>query len=145
MKKFLGLVLALVFVAGYVHAQAVSKVVTNRGEVVTVYVAEGGGSASNAQNTAQSVPADFTVGDDLTVADDAAVGGDLAVTGAATVGGSAVVTKAIAAQADTNASTTVTAYVPAFVGQLLLGAAGSTNSAWVARGTTTNDWLKIAP
>lgn len=81
MKKFLGLILALVFVAGYVHAQAVATTVTNRGEVMTVYVAEGGGSASNAQNTAQAVPADFTVGDDLVVTDDASVGGDLSVTG----------------------------------------------------------------
>jgi hypothetical protein len=83
MKKVLGLILVLVFAASYAQAQAVSKVVTNRGEVITVYVAEGGGDTNQTENTGQAVPADFTVGDDLVVTDDASVGGDLTVTGAA--------------------------------------------------------------
>lgn len=53
------------------------------------------------------------------------------------------VTYATAAQADTNASTTATAYVPAFVGQVLVGATGSTSSVWIAKGVTTNDWVQV--
>lgn len=46
---------------------------------------------------------------------------------------------------DTNATTTVTAYTPAGVGQILVGGAGSgTNAAWYASGLTTNDWTKIS-
>lgn len=79
MKKFL-VILALVSLAGYVQAQAVAETVTNRGEVITVYTAEGGGSATAAANDGQAVPADFTVGDDLVVTDNATVSGALAVT-----------------------------------------------------------------
>jgi hypothetical protein len=49
------------------------------------------------------------------------------------------------AQADTNATTTATLYTPAKVGQLLIGAAGSTNAVWVSKGVTTNDWVRVAP
>jgi hypothetical protein len=46
MKKFLGLILVLAFAASYAQAQAVATTVTNRGEVMTVYVAEGGGETN---------------------------------------------------------------------------------------------------
>ena len=50
----------------------------------------------------------------------------------------------VAAQVDTNDTTTVTAYEPAYVGQLLVGYDGpGTNAVWVAGGETTNDWLRI--
>jgi hypothetical protein len=50
------------------------------------------------------------------------------------------------AQADTNATTTATAYTPEFVGQVLVGSQGSgTNAVWVAKGTTTNDWVIVEP
>jgi len=64
----------------------------------------------------------------------------------ATVGGSSVVTQSGLYQSDTNATTTITGYTPAFIGQLLLGGAGTgTNGVWVAKGTTTNDWVQVAP
>jgi len=92
MKKVLGLALVLAFVASYAQAQATATTVTNRGEVITVYTAEGGGSTGATANVSQSVPDDFTVGDDLRVTDDATVGGDIAVTGAAAVTGIATFT-----------------------------------------------------
>lgn len=49
------------------------------------------------------------------------------------------------AQIDTNATTTVTAYTPTAAGNLLIGKAGSSNRVWIANGTTTNDWVQIAP
>jgi len=49
-------------------------------------------------------------------------------------------------QTDTNATTVTTAYTPSRAGQLLIGSAGSgTNAVWVAKGTTTNDWVQVAP
>ena len=46
---------------------------------------------------------------------------------------------------DTNVTTTVTAYTPSEVGQLLVGGAGTgTNSLWVAAGLTTNDWEQLS-
>ena len=52
----------------------------------------------------------------------------------------------VKAQADTNATTTATLYTPDFVGQALVGGAGTgTNAAWIAKGVTTNDWVQIAP
>jgi len=46
---------------------------------------------------------------------------------------------------DTNATTTVTAYTPVEVGQLLVGGAGTgTNALWFAAGLTTNDWTQIS-
>lgn len=45
---------------------------------------------------------------------------------------------------DTNVTTTVTAYTPAGVGQILVGGAGTgTNASWAAFGLTTNDWTKV--
>jgi len=50
----------------------------------------------------------------------------------------------VKAQADTNATTTATSYTPDFVGQILVGSAGSgTNALWVSKGVTTNDWVQI--
>ena len=105
MKKLLVLTLALAFIASYSSAQSVETTVTNRGEVITVYVAEGGGSTNLAANQARSVPTDFTVGDDLIVTDDAAVGGDLAVAGTAAVAGVLTLTAAPKLTATTAVST----------------------------------------
>lgn len=49
-------------------------------------------------------------------------------------------------QSDTNATTTVTAYTPTAIGQILVGGAGvGTSAVWIAKGTTTNDWVQIEP
>jgi len=62
------------------------------------------------------------------------------------IDGSSAVTYANAAQSDTNATTTATAYTPAFVGQVLTGGAGTgTNAMWISKGTTTNDWVQVEP
>lgn len=49
------------------------------------------------------------------------------------------------ARIDTNTTTTVTAYTPTAAGQLLVGKTTSSNRLWIANGTTTNDWVQIAP
>jgi hypothetical protein len=50
------------------------------------------------------------------------------------------------AQADTNSTTAATLYTPAFTGQVLIGGAGTgTNAVWISKGTTTNDWVQVAP
>ena len=47
---------------------------------------------------------------------------------------------------DTNATTTATAYTPRYIGDILIGFKGSgTNAMWIAKGTTTNDWVCIVP
>jgi hypothetical protein len=48
---------------------------------------------------------------------------------------------------DTNATTTLSSYVPRDIGDLLVGATGSVASkvVWVATGVTTSDWKKITP
>ena len=57
-----------------------------------------------------------------------------------------VTTNGLATVSDTNATTTATAHTPAFAGQILFGGAGEgTNGVWVAKGPTTNDWVRIAP
>lgn len=49
-------------------------------------------------------------------------------------------------QSDTNETTTATGYTPAFIGQTLIGGAGTgTNGLWIAKGVTTNDWVVVAP
>jgi len=46
---------------------------------------------------------------------------------------------------DTNATTVVTGYTPAIIGQLLVGSVGTgTNSIWYASGLTTNDWNQLS-
>jgi len=49
-------------------------------------------------------------------------------------------------QSDTNATTTATEYTPAYIGQMLVGSAGTgTNAVWISKGTTTNDWVQLVP
>jgi len=49
-------------------------------------------------------------------------------------------------QTDTNVTTTVTGYTPSKAGQILIGGAGTgTNAVWISKGTTTNDWVQVAP
>jgi hypothetical protein len=74
----------------------------------------------------------------------------LRVTGAVQLSGTntiaGYVSTAAVAQVDTNVTTTVTGYTPSFTGQILVGGAGSgTNGVWVAKGITTNDWVRVAP
>ena len=57
-----------------------------------------------------------------------------------------VTTNGLAIATDTNVITEATLTTPAFKGQLLFGGAGvGTNGVWVAKGATTNDWVRIAP
>ncbi len=50
------------------------------------------------------------------------------------------------AQSDTNTTTTATAYTPRHAGDVLVGGAGvGTNAVWLAKGTTTNDWVQVEP
>ena len=72
------------------------------------------------------------------------VAGDIVATG--TLTGSNLSTTILAAQSDTNAVTTKTAYTPRRVGDVLVGRAGSgTNGVWIAVGATTNSWQQVAP
>ena len=48
-------------------------------------------------------------------------------------------------QLDTNATTTVTAYTPRDIGDILIGRTGSTGDVWMATGWTTNNWKKLTP
>lgn len=57
-----------------------------------------------------------------------------------------VTTNGLAVQSDTNTTTVTADYTPAYQGQLLLGGGGGgTNAVWVSKGTTTNDWVQVAP
>lgn len=51
----------------------------------------------------------------------------------------------VAAQTDAATTTDTTDYTPVYIGQLLIGKVGNTNSVWVARTVSTNGWQKIAP
>jgi len=54
------------------------------------------------------------------------------------------VTKGTAAQVDTNATTSITTKTPGHVGQLLVGGVVAQYDAlWHAKGSTTNDWIRI--
>lgn len=129
MKKLLTLTVLLAVIAGFVYGQTT---VTNRGEVIEVNTMEDMAESTETNNVEEVYALD--VGEDLNV------GGD------ANVGGSPVVTQATSVQADTNATTTATDYTPAYAGQVLLGGAGTgTNGVWVSKGTTTNDWVQVAP
>jgi hypothetical protein len=56
------------------------------------------------------------------------------------------VTYLTAALSNSTETTDTTTNTPAFVGQVLIGGAGSgTNGVWIAKGTTTNDWVQVAP
>lgn len=50
---------------------------------------------------------------------------------------------AIAAQRDTNSTTTATAYTPRQPGDILIGNSAGAKAAWIAGGSTTNDWIKL--
>jgi len=57
-----------------------------------------------------------------------------------------VTTNGLAVATDTNAVTEAASKTPAFAGQFLFGGAGAgTNAVWVAKGTATNDWVRVAP
>ncbi len=57
-----------------------------------------------------------------------------------------VTTNGLSVVRDTNATTAVSSYTPAFAGQILFGGAGEgTNGVWVASGVTTNDWVRFSP
>ena len=74
----------------------------------------------------------------LTLTGNLIVGGTVTSTG--------VIAGEIASQSDTNATTTATGYTPAATGQMLFGGAGTgTNAIWISKGTTTNDWVQVAP
>lgn len=65
---------------------------------------------------------------------------------AATTGDVATATTLLKPQVDTNATTTATLKTPRYVGDILVGSAGSgTGAVWVATATTTNGWLAIKP
>jgi len=114
---------SVAMVAGVVFAQTT---VTNRGEVITV-------------TTMTDLPKSTETNTDIT-----AKVYNVEVSNAATVAGAPVVTTATIARVDTNVTTTATVYTPAFIGQILLGGAGAgTNAAWIAKGVTTNDWVKV--
>ena len=99
------------------------------------------------------VTGDVTISQDGTnvttaIASGAVVNADVATNAAiaATKISGTAVTYSTAAQSDTNATTTATAYTPAFVGQVLTGSQGAgTNAIWIAKGTTTNDWVLVEP
>ena len=57
-----------------------------------------------------------------------------------------VTTNGLAVAADTNVTTEAASTTPAFAGQFLFGGAGAgTNAVWVAKGLTTNEWVRVAP
>jgi hypothetical protein len=47
-------------------------------------------------------------------------------------------------QTDTNATTTITLYTPARVGQVLVGNISSNAAVWVSSGVTTSSWVKVS-
>lgn len=56
------------------------------------------------------------------------------------------ITAEMTAQADTNVTTTATAYTPRRAGDVLVGGAGAgTNGVWISKGTSTNDWVQVKP
>jgi len=57
-----------------------------------------------------------------------------------------VTVNGLAVAKDTNMVTDAALKTPAFTGQFLFGFVGEgTNAVWVAKGTATNDWVRIAP
>lgn len=50
---------------------------------------------------------------------------------------------AMSARVDTNATTTVTNYVPRRAGDVLIGADGGTDSVWIAKSLLPSGWLKV--
>jgi hypothetical protein len=68
--------------------------------------------------------------------------GNMAVAGTLTAAGTAVASVSVTPQirSDTNASTTVTLYIPSKAGDMLIGKEGGSNRIWFATGATTNSW-----
>jgi hypothetical protein len=57
-----------------------------------------------------------------------------------------VTTNGLKVARSASVTTEPTTNTPAFTGQFLFGGAGAgTNGVWVAKGLTTNDWVKVAP
>ena len=57
-----------------------------------------------------------------------------------------VTTNGLSFAASSATETTNTLHTPVFIGQFLFGGAGAgTNAVWIAKGLTTNDWVRIAP
>lgn len=75
----------------------------------------------------------------LYVSGNGSIDGSLTVDGGITSGTTAILPVVV----DTESTTTTTNYTPAGVGQLLVGKTGGTNEAWIACGTTVNDWVLI--
>lgn len=95
-------------------------------------------------------PGYLLVGNATSQAVAVAVSGDvtLATNGVATVANDAIETAMIGVihQADAADETTNSLYTPGFIGQVLIGFVGpGTNSVWISKGTTTNDWVLVAP
>jgi uncharacterized MnhB-related membrane protein len=79
-------------------------------------------------------------------ADTAPYSGAITALSATMAAADAALAAADVAQADTNVTTTATAYTPRRAGDVLVGGAGSgTNAVWIAKGTSTNDWVQIKP
>lgn len=79
-------------------------------------------------------------------ADTAPYSGAITALSATMAAADAVLAAADVAQADTNVTTTATAHTPRRAGDVLVGGAGSgTNAVWIAKGTSTNDWVQIKP
>ena len=99
----------------------------------TVYI-------GNSSNLATSQPITGDIG--------ITTGGVVSITSGAIVNADVNAAAAIAstklaglALVDTNTTVDVTINVPLFAGQVLVGSVS--NKAWVAKGTTTNDWIAI--
>ena len=57
-----------------------------------------------------------------------------------------VTTNGLSFASSATTETTNTLHTPAFIGQFLFGGAGAgTNAVWIAKGLTTNDWVRVAP
>lgn len=57
-----------------------------------------------------------------------------------------VTTNGLAVATDTGVVTVASSKTPAYAGQFLFGLAGEgTNAVWVAKGVTTNDWVRVEP
>ena len=47
-------------------------------------------------------------------------------------------------QTDATTNTTITAYTPSRVGQILVGKISSAAAVWISTGTTTSSWTKVS-
>jgi hypothetical protein len=103
-------------------------------KIITLAIVAAGIGAYAANYTPASSESAQTISATVTVG----TGGSILASGTGFV--------AATAQADTNATTSVTTKTPKFIGQILVGGAGTgTNGVWIAKGLTTNDWVAVAP